>query len=93
MEITDEQYQIIFACRKTILKNNESPWIKAGFDNFDVPMGGYDSAQIADLVGLYILDTLSRIVDLIQLGLYHNNRILYISSRDGPKCSSIQNRL
>ena len=63
MEITDEQYQIILVCRKTILKNNDSAWVKTGLDNFDVPMGGYDSAQIANLVGLYILDTLSRIVD------------------------------
>ena len=41
--ITDEQYQI-FACRKTILKNNEFTWVKTGLDNFDLPMGGYDSA-------------------------------------------------
>ena len=46
-------------------------------------MGGYNSAQIADFVGLYILDTLSRIVDSIQFGLY-------ILISDGPKCSSIQ---
>ena len=64
-----------------------------GLDNFDVPMGGYDSTQIADLVGLYILDTLSRIIDPIQLGLYHNDGILYIPNCDGPKCSSIQKRL
>ena len=51
MEITDEQYQIILVCRKTIIKNNESMWVKTGSDNFDVPMGGYDSAQIADLAG------------------------------------------
>ena len=54
VEITDEQYQIILASRKTVLKNNDSTRIKTGLDNFDVPMGGYDSAQIADLVGLYI---------------------------------------
>ena len=54
VEITDEQYQIILACRKTVLKNNDSTWITAGLDNFDLPMGEYDSVQIADLVGLYI---------------------------------------
>ena len=78
---------------KIVLKNNESKWVKTGLDNFDVPIGGYNSAQIADLVGLYILDTLSRIVHPIQLGLYHNDRILYIPNSDGPKCSGIQKRL
>ena len=73
VEITEEQYDRILACRKTVLKkkNNRSTWVKSGSDNFDVPMGGYDSSQIADLVGLYILDILSRIVSPEQMGLYH----------------------
>ena len=58
-------------------------------------MGGYDSAQIADLVGLYIYiyiyiyiyNTLMRIVDLIQIGVYHDDGILYIPNSDDPKCS------
>ena len=33
VEITDEQYQIILVCRKTVLKNNDSTWIKTGLDN------------------------------------------------------------
>ena len=93
VEITDEQYQIILACRKTVIKNNDPTWIKTGLDNFDVLMGGYDSAQIAYLAGLYILNTLSRIVDPIQIGLYHNDGILYIPNSDGPKCSSIQKKI
>ena len=46
-----EQYQIILARRKTILKNMQ---VKTGLDNFHVPMGEYDSAQIADLRVFYI---------------------------------------
>ena len=34
------KYEIILACRKTVIKNNESTWVKSGLDNFDVPMGG-----------------------------------------------------
>ena len=71
VEITNEQYGIILACRKTVLKNNRSTWIKRDSDNSYVPMGGYDSSQIADLVGLYILDLLCRIVTPEQMGLYH----------------------
>ena len=73
VEITDKQYRIILAWRKTVLKDNDSTWIKTGLDNFDVPIGDYGSAQIADLVDLYILNTLSRIVDPIQIELYHND--------------------
>ena len=62
-------------------------------DNFDVPMGEYNSTQIADLVGLYILNSHYRIVGLIQIGLYSDDCILYIPNSDGPKCSSIQKKI
>ena len=55
-------------------------------------MDGYDSTQITDLVDLYILNPLSRIVDSIQIGLYYDDGILYIPNSDGPKCSSIQKK-
>ena len=54
IDITKEQYDTILACRKTVLENNGITWIKSEPVNFDVPMGGYNSSQIADLVGLYI---------------------------------------
>ena len=68
-------------------------WVKTGSENFDVPMGGYDSSQIADLVGLYILDTLSRIVSPEQMGLYDNDGIIYIPNSDGPNSSRIQKKI
>ena len=58
VEIIDKQYQIILACLKTVLKKIDSTCTKTGLDNFDIPMGGYDFAQIADLLGLYISNTL-----------------------------------
>ena len=39
IDITKEQYQIILACRKTVLEN-ETTWVKSGPVNFDTPMGG-----------------------------------------------------
>ena len=56
-------------------------------------MDGYDSTQIADLVGLYILITLSRIVNPIQIGLYYDDGILFIPNSDSPKSSSIQKKI
>ena len=53
-------------------------------------MGGYDFTLIGDLMGLYVLNTHSRIVDAIQIGLYHIDGIIYIPNNDGPKCSSTQ---
>ena len=90
-DVTNEQYEIILACRKTVIENNESTWVKSGLDNFDVPIvGGYDSSQIADLVGLYILNILTRIISPEQLGLYYDDGLIYIPNSNGPICSNIQ---
>ena len=43
-------------------------------------------------IGLYTLDTLSRTVDPIQLGFYHNDRLLHIPNSDGPKCPRRQKK-
>ena len=93
IDITNEQYEIILACRKTVIKNNDSTWVKNGLENFDVPMGGYDSSQIADLVGLYISNMLTRIISPQQSGLYHDEGLLYIPNSNGPLSSSIQKRI
>ena len=69
-DITDEEVEIILACRKSVRSDNRITWVKSHVDNFNVPMGAFDSAQVADLVGIYILAKLGRIVDIEQVGLY-----------------------
>ena len=53
-------------------------------DNFDIAMGAYDFAQIADLI-----DTLSRIIDLKQVGLFRDDGHIFIPGNNGPKSSKI----
>ena len=47
VDITDEQLEIILNCRKFTLHYKNSTWIKNTTDNFDIPMGAYDSTQIS----------------------------------------------
>ena len=54
-------------------------------------MGAYVSAQVADLIGIYILDTLGGIVHLEQMGLNRYDGIIFILDSNGPKTSKIQN--
>ena len=93
IDITKEQFDIILACRKAVLENNGTTWIKSGPINFDVPMGGYDSSQIADLVGRYILHVLNRIINSDHIGLYRDDGLIYIPNSNGPNSSSIQKKI
>ena len=49
--------------RKTLLFQNSEPWVKKfGNENFDVPMGCYNGAEICELVDSFILNKLTSIV-------------------------------
>ena len=54
IDITDWQFEMILSWRKSTIHYKSFAWIKTTTDNFDVLLGAYDSAQIADLVGIYI---------------------------------------
>ena len=92
-DITDEEIEIIVAFKKSIQADNRRTWLKSCVDNFDVPMGAYDSAQIADLIGIYVLDTFGCIVNLEQMGLYWDDRIIFITGSNGPKTSKIHKKI
>ena len=58
-DISQEEEDIIFTSRKTFLFNKDRPYEKRNTtspDNFDVSMGAYDSCEVSELVGLYLLD-------------------------------------
>ena len=48
-------------------------------------MGSFDSVQIADLVGIYILDTLGRFLDLNNIRIYRDDGLISIPNSNGPQ--------
>ena len=86
-DITDEEINIILACWKSILTGSQKTWVKSHMDNFDVPMCAYILAQIADLTGICILDTLGWIINLEQIGLYWDDKLIF------PKTSKIHKKI
>ena len=56
--ITQEDKDIIFACKESVLFNENSPWVKREGEEFDVTMGSFDGAETTDLVGLFLLHPL-----------------------------------
>ena len=70
IKITMQDYEVIMHSRNSLLFDEGSPWAKKDRKSlFDVTMGSYDGAEICELVGLYILNTLSRKLDKKNIGL------------------------
>ena len=64
---------INFQARKTLLIYEGSPWTKKNSPGFDVPMGGYDGAEVCDIVGLFLLSELEKLNENANLGCYKDD--------------------
>ena len=72
--------------RKTLLFHEETPWVKKeGNEDFDVPMGCYDGAEVCEVTRSYILYLLSNILHKNQLGLYRDDGLVSVENLSGPK--------
>ena len=86
----NSELDILLACKKSELIYNNTTWGKTTIGNFDVTIGSFDSAQIADLVGIYILDTLGRFLNLNNITMNSDDRLIPIPNSNGPLTSKIQ---
>ena len=71
INIAPGEIKIILQTKKAFLFADGKPWVKKGNKSFDVTMGSWDGAEVADLVGLYLLSQLSDL-NLI-IGLYRDD--------------------
>ena len=47
---------------------------------FDVTIGSYDGAEVCELVGTYILNSLSNFIEKTEIGLYRNDGLLVLKN-------------
>ena len=73
VSISDSDMKIIMNSRKSLLFDENSIWCKKGDKLFDVTMGSYDGAEVCEVVGLYILYTLGKVVGDEHVGLYRDD--------------------
>jgi hypothetical protein len=93
-DIPEETIRVIKHCRKTLLYFNKETWKKKNInDCFDVTMGSYDGAEICEFVGLYILDLLSKIININDLGLYRDDGLIAMHKKSGPQLDKIRKEI
>ena len=89
--ISDDNIRIIKHCRKSLLFEKDTAWVKKGTaGNFDVTMGSYDGAEVCELVGIYILSALGQRIDKKDTGLYRDDGLIILRNCDGPTTDRIR---
>ena len=72
--VSENNQKIIMHSRKSLLFANNQHWIKkVGDPSFDVTMGSFDGAELCELVGRFILHSLSEKYGLNTSGLYRDD--------------------
>ena len=77
----EEEGTIIHARRAVLVDNDGAIWEKTVNPNFDITMGAYDGAECCELVGLYLLKGMLKIVDRKEGGLYRDDGLLAVRGR------------
>ena len=73
-ENCNENFDAIYNARKSFVFVNDKAFRKKGNENFDVTMGAWDGAEIAELVGLYLLHQMSiNVFEKGMFGLYRDD--------------------
>ena len=88
--ISDKEINIILHARKSFIIHEGDVWVKKTDKNFDVTQGSYDGAEVAELVGLYLLSKINKI--LPEAGIYRDDG-LAVTKKSGPEIAKIEKRL
>ena len=59
-----------------LLFDKDNVWVKQDNSKFDVSMGSYDGAELCDLVGLYLLDLLTKEFGKQNIGSKNKEKII-----------------
>ena len=74
----------IYHARKSLLFDKNNVWVKKDNPEFDVTMGSYDGAELCELVGLYLLDLLTKEFGKQNIGLYRDDGLSCFENISGP---------
>ena len=83
-DIPEKDISIIMQSRRALLFNNKESWLKkSGNEEFDVPMGCFDGAEVCELVGVYILHLLKTVMGKENVGLYVDDGLGILRNSSG----------
>ena len=88
-KITKLMYRICWS----LLFDKGNVWIKKDNLEFDATMGSYDGTELCELVGLYLLDLLTKAFGKQNIGLYIDDDLSCFENLSRPDSEKTKNKL
>jgi len=92
VDINEETIAVIKHCRKSLLFSREGAWIKKCGSLFDVTMGSFDGAEVCEMVGLFLLHYLEKLVGSTNIGLYRDDGLAIVDA-SGPELERLRKKI
>ena len=90
MDIDDHKIRTIKHCRKSLFHNNVAWREKTTTSCFDVTIGGYDGAEVCELVGTFIFSKLENIIGKKNTGLYRDDGLVVLRNMNARGIDKIR---
>ena len=91
--ITDDERKIVKLSKESLLFNGERCWVKKSGASFDVTMGSLDGAETSEIIGVYLLGKIKKIIPQQQLGLYRDDGLAVINNTNAQKLDKLRKNL
>ena len=93
VNIPEDEQEIIKLSKESLLMNSNKCWVKKSKTNFDVTMGSLDGAETSEIIGLYLLSKIKKIIPQQYLGLYRDDGLAVINKTNGQRLDKIRKQL
>ena len=90
VQIKREDFRVIQHARKSLLYNKKIQWQKKNTNLFDVAVGAYDGAEVCELVGLFLLNSLENKFDKNSVGLYRGDGLALFKNINDHRADKIR---
>ena len=91
--IEEEVINTIYHSCRSLHIDKDNVWVKKNNPEFDVTMGGYDSAELCELVGLCVLDLITKDIYKQNIGLCGDDGLSYFENISGLDSAKIKKRI
>ena len=84
--LSNNEISITMQSRKRLLLSDGKPWVKTDENNdFDVPMGCFDGAEVCELVGTCLLSQMEVAIARENVGFYWDDGLDIFKNMAGPE--------
>ena len=90
--ITRDEIKVLKNSRESYLFKDDETWVKKQDGKFDVTMGAYDGAEVCELVGLFILNEIEKLIEQSDIGLYRDDGLAVVNM-SGPQIEKLRKKL